>query len=86
MITIFEDGYNITSPHYISIDTALERIKSGKSKETTLNIRSETDGSKRDKLKLSLPSVLFHGEFKTEVEGVQEREKKGREVQKFSGR
>jgi len=68
MITIFEDGYNITSPHYISIDTALERIKSGKSKETTLNIRSETDGSKRDKLKLSLPSVLFHGEFKTEVE------------------
>ena len=80
-ITIFKDGYDVADPHFMTLNQALSRIKKGKSKDKVETIRSltkqldNTEGVKRkkvekeiDKLKLSLPSVLFHGKFDVPVE------------------
>lgn len=63
MITFFE---NIRSknPFYNSIEFALERIKSGKSKLLVEKIRQEPDKEARDKLKEFLPCILFAGIFR----------------------
>jgi len=68
MITIFKDGYDLLNPHFISVQTALKRIKEGKSKATCEAIWKATDEKEITKLKLTLPSVLFHGKFEKEVE------------------
>lgn len=60
--TIFEDIF-ATKPNYILVDTALERIKSGKSKFKVEEIRSSISKEKAADLKKSLPSVCFSGKF-----------------------
>jgi hypothetical protein len=60
--TIFKDSYDPT-PHYITIDSALDRIKSGKSIDRVNEIRNNIDKERQDGLKKSLPSVCFAGEF-----------------------
>ena len=57
-VTIFKNVYEKDSPHHIGMETALQRIQEGKSK---LIIDQVREGDK-DK-KLSLPVVLFSGEF-----------------------
>lgn len=60
--TIFKNIFDKT-PHYISIDVALDRIKSGKSKEKCIEIRQQLDKERANKLKCNLPSVCFSGKF-----------------------
>lgn len=60
--TIFKNIYDKV-PFYISVDTALERIKSGSSLTTVTEIRNHIDKERQDTLKRSLPSVCFSGEF-----------------------
>lgn len=50
-------------PYYISIDIALERIRSGKSKEKILEIRQKIDKERQNTLKCNLPSICFSGKF-----------------------
>jgi len=61
-VTIYKNIFDKT-PHYITIDVALERIKSGKSKDKCLEIRQQLDKERANKLKCNLPSVCFSGEF-----------------------
>jgi hypothetical protein len=63
MVTIFKDIYD-KHPHYITLDAALERIRSGKSKVRIEEIRAALDKEKADKMKRALPSVCFSGTFK----------------------
>lgn len=62
MITIFKNIFS-KEPFYISIEEALERIKSGKSKKIVEEIRDTLDKEKANKIKLNLPSVCFSGQF-----------------------
>ena len=57
-VTIFKNVYEKENPHHIHISTALKRIQNGKSLDIINEVRS---GDK--KKKLSLPVVLFSGEF-----------------------
>lgn len=67
MITIFKDGYDLVGAKYVNIDTALTRIRDGKSKQKIEEIRNYTDPKEISKLKMNLPSVLFHGVFNKEI-------------------
>ena len=62
MITIFKNIFS-KEPFYISVDEALERIKSGRSKTIVEEIRKTLDKDKANKLKSNLPSVCFSGKF-----------------------
>ena len=55
-------------PNYISVDKALERIKSGKSIEKITEIRSQIDKERANKLKCNLPSVCFSGQFQERID------------------
>ncbi len=62
-ITIFANIFS-KDPHYITVDTALDRIKTGiKSKERVLEIRSQIDKERANVLKQNLPSICFSGKF-----------------------
>lgn len=72
MITIFKNLFDKT-PHYITLEKALERIKLGSSKGKIEEIRTAIDKERADGLKKNLPSVCFSGKFseRTDV-GLQE--------------
>lgn len=60
MITIFRNFGDINNPQYISVEQALNRIKTGRSKEKIDEIREKVkSGEKYDKLKEELPFVIF---------------------------
>lgn len=61
--TIFENIFIKDKPHYISVNDALGRIKSGKSQKRIEEIRNTIDKDRQDKMKLQLPSVCFSGKF-----------------------
>jgi hypothetical protein len=61
-VTIFKNIFS-KEPHFITVDKALERIKSGASKALVLDIRLALDKEKANKLKLNLPSICFSGKF-----------------------
>lgn len=63
LCTIFENITIVDKPHFISIDKALERIKTGKSRVRVEQIRTAIDKEKAQDLKKLLPSVCFSGEF-----------------------
>lgn len=63
MITIFKNINETNSPYYISVDSALSRIRDGKSKDLLETIRLTADKEKRNQLKKNLPSVCFGGTF-----------------------
>tara|TARA_S200002703_G_scaffold76193_1_gene65832 strand:+ start:3873 stop:5669 length:1797 start_codon:yes stop_codon:yes gene_type:complete len=57
-VTIFKNVFDKTTPHYIPLQQALERIQSGKSSTLVSEVR---DGDKEKKKEL--PVVCFSGEF-----------------------
>ena len=61
--TIYKDVFDRYNPHYITIDAALERIQTGKSKRQVELIRQTIDKEKAAELKKNLPSVCFSGKF-----------------------
>ena len=62
-ITIFQDILNTSTPWYITVADALDRIKSGKSRVLVEAIRNEKDSATRNDIKKQLPAVCFSGEF-----------------------
>jgi hypothetical protein len=59
-ITIFKDFQDISNPHTITIEQALDRIRTGRSKATVEAIREKVSvGMKADDEKKSLPCILF---------------------------
>ena len=62
MVTIFRNIFD-KSPNYITVEQALERIKTGRSKQAVEEIRNQLDKERADKLKMNLPSVCFSGKF-----------------------
>ena len=57
-VTIFKNVYDKTNPHHIPLETALQRIQTGKSSTLVSDVR----GGNKEK-KLELPVVCFSGEF-----------------------
>ena len=57
-VTFFKNVYDKKAPHHVSVITALNRIKEGKSKDAIEKVRG---GDKEEKKKL--PVVCFSGEF-----------------------
>lgn len=62
MVTIFENIFS-KKPHYITVDQAIARIKTGKSLVEVFELRGTIDKEKRQKMKSYLPSVCFSGKF-----------------------
>lgn len=62
MVTIYRNIF-AKEPNYITVDQALERIKTGRSKEKIFSIREMLDKERADNLKKNLPSVCFSGKF-----------------------
>ena len=62
-ITLFADYGKVDNPVHRDVTTALERIRTGKSREMVERIRNEKDTDKAKALKLLLPCVLFSGTF-----------------------
>lgn len=63
-ISIYRNIFDTTSNVITTVDTALNRIKTGiKSRERIIEIRNEADDNRIKKLKEQLPSVTFSGTF-----------------------
>lgn len=62
MITAYKNIFD-KIPHYIEVNVALERIRTGRSKERVLEIRNQLDKERANKLKCHLPSICFSGKF-----------------------
>ena len=62
-ITIFKNIRETETPFYRPIDTILERIKDGSSKELVKLIRKEKDKLERNTIKKELPAICFSGTF-----------------------
>ena len=62
MVTIFQNIWS-KEPHYIEIETALARIKTGKSAVKVAEVRECIDKERANELKKHLPSVCFSGRF-----------------------
>ena len=61
--TIFRNIKDTSTPFFRDLDSILERIKEGKSKELIKQIRSEKNKDVRQELKKSLPAICFSGTF-----------------------
>lgn len=61
-VSIYENIF-AKDVHYITIESALERIKNGKSKVLCERIRETIDKERANKIKANLPSVCFSGTF-----------------------
>jgi hypothetical protein len=61
-ITVYKDIFS-KEPHYLSVRSALERIRTGKSASKIEEIRSKIDKERADGLKKNLPSVCFSARF-----------------------
>lgn len=62
-VTIFRNIKDTSTPFFRDLDSILERIKEGKSKELIKQIRSEKNKDVRQELKKSLPAICFSGTF-----------------------
>ncbi len=63
-ITIFPSVRETSSGHFITIETALQRIKTNpKQHDLIQRIRNTTDKAQRDELKRTLPAYCFSGMF-----------------------
>ena len=67
MVTIFRNIFD-KAPNYISVDSALERIRIGKSKDAVEEIRKQIDKERANRLKCNLPSVCFSGKFEERID------------------
>lgn len=68
MITIFKNINETSNPYYISVDAALDRIRTGKSVVLVDKIRYTEDKDERNELKKGLPSVCFGGKFSSRTD------------------
>jgi len=68
-ITIFRNIHEVTTPFYISVQKALDRIKDGSSKDLVKKIRGEKNKKDRNELKKGLPSICFSGKFSKREDG-----------------
>ena len=62
-VSIFKDVRDTSNPFNKSVFYALDRIKTGKSKKTNLEIRSKETKEEQNLIKKSLPGVCFNGTF-----------------------
>ena len=62
-VTIFSTIHSVSTPHYVTIEKIIDRIRDGASKDTVLAIRKEKEKSDRNELKKKLPAVCFSGVF-----------------------
>jgi len=62
VITVFRNIFD-KNPFYITVETALTRIRDGASKDKIAEIRTQLDKERADSLKANLPSVCFAGKF-----------------------
>lgn len=62
-VTIFPNIKTPDKPYYVPIETIVDRIKIGKSKQIVDNLRACKDKDERQKLKGQLPSICFSGKF-----------------------
>ena len=62
-ITIFKSIKNTSQPFYREVEVVLKRIKEGASKDLVKRIRQESDKTKRNEIKQSLPAICFSGQF-----------------------
>lgn len=62
MITIYPNLYTMT-PYYVPIETALNRIRSGKSAKLVHDVQKAIDAKGCATAKKKLPCIMFHGEF-----------------------
>jgi hypothetical protein len=63
MITYFKSINDTTTPFHVDVSIAIDRIKSGKSKELVEIIRNETKKDLRNEMKKRLPAICFSGKF-----------------------
>ena len=62
-VTIFRNIRDTSTPFFRDLNSILERIKEGKSKDLIKQIRSEKNKEVRQELKKSLPAICFSGTF-----------------------
>ena len=62
-VTIFRNIKDTSTPFFRDLDSILDRIKEGKSKELIKQIRSEKNKEVRQELKKNLPAICFSGTF-----------------------
>jgi|TARA_B110000858_G_scaffold197875_1_gene261279 hypothetical protein len=62
-VTIFRNIRDTSTPFFRDLDSILERIKEGKSKDLIKQIRSEKDKEIRQEVKKNLPAICFSGTF-----------------------
>ena len=63
IVTIFKNIKETDTPFFREVDTIIERIKKGASKDLVKKIRKEQDKGIRNSLKKALPSICFSGKF-----------------------
>jgi hypothetical protein len=62
-VTIFQNIRDTDTPFFRNVNSILERIKEGSTKEVVKKIRAEKDKSERNELKKQLPAICFSGTF-----------------------
>jgi twinkle protein len=62
-VTIFPNIKTPDKPYYVTIETIVNRIKTGKSKDIIDKLRDATEKDERQKIKGQLPSICFSGKF-----------------------
>ena len=63
MITYFQTVTNTSKPFYVLIETALQRIREGKSQQIVEQVRALTQKDARNEKKKLLPAICFSGKF-----------------------
>ncbi len=67
-VSIYRNVFDTTGQFTIPIEKALERIKNGKSRESIIGLRAESDSNRQQDLKKKLVSVTFSGKFSERVD------------------
>lgn len=63
-ISVFKELFESKDiPYNLTLEKVVERIKTGKSKDTVLRVRSATDKKSANRVKNNLPCILFAGVF-----------------------
>ena len=62
-VTIFKNVFDKTNPHHIALETALQRIQTGKSSTLVSDVRNGDKEKKKE-----LPVVCFSGEFSSRAD------------------
>lgn len=63
MITYFKTISETSTPFYVDVSIAIDRIKNGKSKVLVEDVRKESDKNARNEKKKKLPAICFSGTF-----------------------